>query len=189
MKRKFLEELGIEKDVIDKIMAEHGKTSAELASKKEDIQALEKQLSDRDTDLKKLKDEAGDNAELKTKYQDLEAKYKEDKTAFEAKLKENNINHAIETSLLGKVYDSKIVAGLIDKEKIVISEDGNVIGLDEQVKALHDEKAFLFVPNKEETNESATPRFTGGGNPQNNIGQGDGDKLGKRLAEYKSRFQ
>lgn len=51
MNRKFLEELGLEKEVIDKIMAEHGKTINEVKPKDYDEiksakEKLEKQVKD-----------------------------------------------------------------------------------------------------------------------------------------------
>ena len=36
------------------------------------------------------------------------------------------------------------MAGLFDKTKLILSADGKVTGLDEQVKALQEGKAFLF---------------------------------------------
>src|SRR5690625_5114099 len=53
MKREFLEELGLEKEVIDKVMAEHGKTIQELKPAQDELDglktdkaSLEKQLTD-----------------------------------------------------------------------------------------------------------------------------------------------
>lgn len=36
------------------------------------------------------------------------------------------------------------MAGLIDRQKLILGEDGKVAGLTEQVEALKKEKAFLF---------------------------------------------
>lgn len=57
MNRKFLEDLGLEKEVIDKVMAEHGKAIQEVKPAedyeklKNDKAALEKQVSDLQNDI------------------------------------------------------------------------------------------------------------------------------------------
>ena len=40
--------------------------------------------------------------------------------------------------------DSDLVAGLVDRNKLILGEDGKVAGLEEQVKALKESKPFLF---------------------------------------------
>ena len=60
MKREFLEGLELEKDMIDLIMAEHGKTvqtyKASLEETQGVVEAQKEQLTQRDEDLQKLKD-------------------------------------------------------------------------------------------------------------------------------------
>ncbi|KAF0994837.1 phage scaffolding protein [Geobacillus sp. TFV-3] len=71
MKREFLESLGLEKDVIDKIMAEHGKSVEAHKTKVDELKAnlddMKKQLEQRDHDLKQLKKQAEGHEELQTK--------------------------------------------------------------------------------------------------------------------------
>ena len=71
MKRKFLEELGLEKDVIDKIMAENGADiEAEKAKTIEANTKLEdatKQLEKANSTIKDLKKNNADNEALQTK--------------------------------------------------------------------------------------------------------------------------
>ena len=61
MNRKFLEELGLEKEVIDKVMAEHGKTIQSIKPDDyDDIKAENKTLNDTVVDLQKsMKDFEG----------------------------------------------------------------------------------------------------------------------------------
>ena len=49
MKRKFLEDLGLEEEVVNKIMAENGKDITELKAKVDD---LNEQLSVKETTIK-----------------------------------------------------------------------------------------------------------------------------------------
>ncbi|TCJ01501.1 phage scaffolding protein [Cytobacillus praedii] len=184
MKREFLEGLGLEKEKIESIMAEHGKTvethktkQAELSTSLDD---LKKQLVDRDKDLKDLKKKAEGSEELQTKFTELETKYNQEKSDFETKLKDTQLSSALKLALAGKVHDADLVTNLIDKTKIELGEDGNVSkGLDEQIKELQTSKSFLFVPeNKGSGIKGATPP---GGDPE--PGKGSNDRFGKKLAE------
>lgn len=186
MKREFLEGMGLEKEAIDKIMAEHGKTVESHKSKAETLQTnvddLNEQLTQRDKDLKDLKKQAEGNEELQQKYNDLEKQYTEDKTALETKVRDTQLSSAIKLALAGKVHDSDIAISQIDKQTIELGEDGNIAkGLDEQIKTLQESKPFLFVPDKPETPEfkGATP--VDNNNPPN----GNNDPFAAKLAQYK----
>jgi ABC-type transporter Mla subunit MlaD len=150
MKREFLEGLGLEKEKIDSIMAEHGKTVEGQKTKVTDLTTslddVKKQLDQRDKDLKELKRQAEGNADLQKNFDDLEKQYKTDKDTYEAKLKDTQMTSALKLELAGKVHDADLVAGLIEKNKIELGEDGNIKkGLDDQLKTLKESKAFLFV--------------------------------------------
>lgn len=175
MKREFLEGLGLEKDKIDSIMAEHGKTMESQKTKVTDLTAslddVKKQLDQRDKDLKDLKKQAEGNEELQKKFTDLEKQYKTDKDAYETKLKETQLSSALKLALSGKVHDADLVTGLIDKSKIELGEDGNVFkGLDEQIKSLQESKSFLFVSTQKPDIKGFIP---GGGSndPDNKTGE------------------
>lgn len=155
MKREFLEGLGLDKEKIDSIMAEHGKSVETHKSKQTEVSTsledLKKQLADRDKDLKDLKKKAEGSEELQTKFTELETKYNQEKADFETKLKDTQLSSALKLALAGKVHDTDLVTGLIDKSKIELGTDGNVTkGLDEQIKELQTSKSFLFVPEKKD---------------------------------------
>ncbi|MGM7683536.1 phage scaffolding protein [Cytobacillus sp. Hm23] len=173
MKREFLEGLGLDKEKIDKIMSEHGKTVESQKSKVSELNTnldeIKTQLSQRDKDLKELKKQAEGSEELQTKLTDLEKKYKTDKLSYETKIKEAQQTSAIKLALTGKVHDTDLVVNLIDKEKIELSEDGNVTkGLDEQIKTLQESKSFLFVSDTKQvkgaTLQDGNPPGGDGGN-------------------------
>lgn len=170
MKREFLRELGLSEEQIEKVMSEHGKTvtdtTAKLAAAEESKKALEAQLVERDKDIKDLKKGAEDNAELAQKYADLETKYKGAKAEYEQQIKDTNLNHAVDMALTGKVHDAGIVRGLLDRTKLTLDEQGQLGGLDEQLKGLSESKPFLFIPDG---NTGTNPSFNGarpaGGQP------------------------
>jgi hypothetical protein len=157
MKREYLEGLGLEKDVIDKIMSEHGRTvegnKQKLVDATTSLDDVKAQLSQRDKDLKDLKKQAEGSEGLQTKFTELEKKYNQDKLDYETKIKDTQLSSALKIALAGKVHDADLVATLIDKNTIELGTDGNVTkGLDEQIKTLQESKSFLF---------ETTPRLRG----------------------------
>jgi hypothetical protein len=107
---------------------------------------LETDIKDRDTQLTDLKKNAGDNEELKKTITQLQTDNKKKDEDYQAKIKDLSINSAIKLTLGNDAHDSDMVAGLVDKSKLMLGEDGKVTGLDEQIKSLRESKAFLFVP-------------------------------------------
>ena len=47
-------------------------------------------------------------------------------------------------AISASAQDSDLVAGLVDRKKLILGEDGKVTGLEEQVKSLKESKPFLF---------------------------------------------
>lgn len=122
---------------------------------------FEKQVSERDSQLKDLKKNVGDNEALKAQIEQLQKTNKEQKDASDKAMYDLRMNTAIKLAIGDKAQDSEIVAGLIDKDKIILSEDGKVTGLNEQLATLQKDKAFLF---KSVESPNYTPN--GGGSPQ-----------------------
>lgn len=96
------------------------------------------------------------------------AKFDEAATAksnLETDLKNLRIDSAVKLKLSGTAQDVDIVAGLIDKTKLIVSDDGTVAGLDEQINPLKQSKPFLFKDGK--------PKGSGyepaGGNGENKV--------------------
>lgn len=188
MERAFLKGLGFEDEVIEKIMAEHGKTTQAIQAKLDtataSINDLTAQITQRDTDLAGLKAASGDNADLKQKFDDLTATYTAEKVANEQKIKDLTIASAIKLELAGKVHDPDLVASLIDSKSIELDDKGAVkSGLKEKIEDLQKNKAFLFV------DQEAAAKFTGvkpaegvkDGQKKEESG-GIGSRLGKETA-------
>lgn len=135
---------------------------------------LEADLKERDTQLDELKKTAGASENLKKQIETLQA---DNKTAAEkhaADLKEITLTNAIKLVVAGKVHDEALVAGLVDKEKLVIDGD-KVVGLDDQLKDLQEGKAFLF----KSAGEGNKPGFQGKvGSDGKGSGAATDDQLG-----------
>lgn len=85
MKREFLEGLNLEKEIIDKIMSEHGKTVEKIKTTNEALTVeksnLEAKLSDANTQIQGFKDM--DIEGIKKAAGDWETKYNSEKAAWE----------------------------------------------------------------------------------------------------------
>lgn len=107
--------------------------------------ALETQIKDRDKQLKDLEEKAKGNEELSAKIQELQDANKQAKTDYEKQLKDVQLSTAIKLALTNQVHDTDLVAGLVDKTKIELNEDGTIKGgLDDQLKTLKDSKSFYL---------------------------------------------
>lgn len=105
---------------------------------------LETDIKARDKQLEDLKKSAGTNEELKTQIATLQADNKAKDTEYQNKIKDLTVTNAIKLAISEKAQDVDLVAGLFNKEKLIVSEDGKITGLDEQLKTLQTEKSFLF---------------------------------------------
>lgn len=105
---------------------------------------LEKDIKARDKQLDELKKASGSSEELQKQITDLQAENKAAKEKYEADMKELRLSTAIKLALGDSAHDADLVSSLVDKTKLILSDDGKVTGLDDQVKALKEGKAFLF---------------------------------------------
>src|SRR5690554_4205528 len=76
MKREFLEELGLDKEVIDKIMAEHGKTIQNLKQEQEVFDQLKNEKEQLEQQLQQLNDKLTDQEKELSSVEELQSKLK-----------------------------------------------------------------------------------------------------------------
>lgn len=114
------------------------------------------------------------NASIKT----LEAQVKDDDKAketiqslqtdldnYKKALKDSQIDSALQLCAVeSKAHDAKDLKGFLDMGKISIGENGEVIGIKEQVENLKKEKSYLFEASEPE------PQPQGGRSPFNGTG-------------------
>jgi len=170
--KELLKNAGIAEDQIETIVANAAKEAPKHVvpkTKYNDLstekKTLETQLSERDTQLEELK--KVDVEGLQTKITELQQANETTKQQYEKDLKNERLSSALKLALTGKVHDTDLVTGLIDRNTIELSEDGKVTkGLDEQLKSLQESKSFLFVPEKQQ------PTFKGWV-PAGGLGEGE----------------
>lgn len=163
MKREYLESLGLEKETIDLIMAEHGKT---VQAVKSDLEAeaavsadLKTQLEQRDADLAALKADKASAEDLQAKITDLETKYADQLAEHESTVARIRKQSEIKLGVTqAGARNLKAVMALLDDDKIELADDG-IKGLTEQLEALKENEAYLFEEAKPFTQTVA------GGNP------------------------
>lgn len=149
MKREFLEGLKIEgltKEVIDQIMAEHGKSvqaeQAKAAAKDSELTKANETIKDLQDAVKKY--DGADPEQLKQSLSDLQKKY--DTDIAQAKL-----DSALELALVqSKARNTKAVRALLKAETIKLDGD-KLLGLDEQLNSLKKEAAYLFEEDAAKT--------------------------------------
>lgn len=156
MKKEEFIALGISEEQAAKA-AEASKIELESYVSKTDydtaIQAkgqLEKDIKDRDKQLEDLKKNSGDNTELKKQIETLQAENKAAVEKNEADMKELKLSTAIKLAIAESAQDADLVTGLFDKSKLILSDDGKVTGLEEQLKSIKESKPFLFKEVKAE---------------------------------------
>jgi len=110
--------------------------------------SLENDIKARDEQLEEIMKSSGDNEELKKQIETLQTENKTAKEKYEADMKELSISTAIKLALGNSAHDADLVSGLFDRNKLILGEDGKVSGLEEQLKAIKKDKAFLFKEEK-----------------------------------------
>ena len=108
---------------------------------------LEEAVKERDKQLKSLKDSEGNVDDLKEQIKKLQADNKAATLKAEADMKALRLSTAIKLAIGDTAQDVDLVANLVDTSKLILSDDGKVTGLDEQIKVLKTEKSFLFKPD------------------------------------------
>ena len=171
MKKEDFVALGISEDLAEKA-AEASKKEMEgyvprsrLNEEAQKKKNAEDALSSVKSELDKLKSSAGDSESLKAQIKTLQDDLKDKETKHTAEIAEMKMTNAITAALGSTARDADLVAGLLDKTKLILGDDGKVTGLDEQIKVIKESKPFLF------TDEQGYPDVRDGGQPSNTSGK------------------
>lgn len=154
MTQEQFEALGIEKELARKAAAESKKELEGYVDKavfdqtEQQRKQMEASVEDYKGQLETLKTSAGDNESLKQQIADLQNQNKQKDLEHQKELNDLKMTTAIRMAVSGSAQDSDLVAGLLDRKKLILGEDGKVTGLEEQVKALKESKPFLFKPEQ-----------------------------------------
>lgn len=167
MERKFLDDLGLDKEVIDKIMAQHGKdietykSAAEHAAKDRD--AYKGQLEDVSEKLKAFDgvDVEALRGEVDTLKQDMAAK----EASYKSQLADRDFQALLTAGITeAKGKNPKAIAALLDIDALKASKNQKE-DMAAAIKALAESDAYLFG---ESANLTPTRVSTGGAHDGNN---------------------
>ena len=153
MKRKFLEDLGLEAEAIEKIMAEAGKDVTSLKARVDDlteqINVKETTISEKNNKIAEL--EKVDVEAIKA------AEYERGKQEGSKEIEVFKKQNALDKALQGyKAKDTSILSKMLDMEKVKFNDKFEIVeGLEEQINPLKESHDYLF-----ENNQEKTPQFT-----------------------------
>ncbi|WP_143314207.1 phage scaffolding protein [Clostridium sp. HBUAS56017] len=146
----------------------------------EQAKEYKKQVGERNTQIKDLKEEFKDATGLKEKVEELEADNTKKDKEYEAKITEITMNNAIEKALGAyKCKNTKLVKALIDDEKLKVDGD-SIIGLKEQMETIQKENEFLF-----EKEVAGSPDFILNDHSNDKGNGGEKKSFGEKLADEK----
>lgn len=185
MKREELKELGIDEETVNKVMEKYGASvndfKTQIDTLKEEKGTLEAEktaltttAADYETQMESLKAEAGNNTALQERLDTL----KSERDTWEAKAQEGvqqtTIDLKTELALTkAKARNPHIVLPLIDREALKLDDDGNLVGIDEQIEKIQQEDGYLFATDDISGAASTPPKkdYNPGGGQQGNPGR------------------
>lgn len=118
---------------------------------------LEKQIKERDSQLGELNKKVQGNEELEKTIKELQTANENTKAEYETKLKEAKVDSAIQAKLTDTKY-ADLLTGKFDRSKLSVSEDGTVLGIDEQLATIKETYKDLFTVDL----KGKLPNNTGG---------------------------
>lgn len=130
---------------IEELMKQVNTEFPKNAVPKDKYNDVSEQLKTANTTITDLKKNNADNETLQQTIKEHEKTIKTQKADYEAKVRNLTLDSAIEKALVNaKAKHTDLLSGKIDRDKLVISEDGKVTGIDEQLKGLKDNYKDLF---------------------------------------------
>lgn len=170
-KEKFVA-LGISEDLAEKAAEAVKKEYKDYVPRtrlNEEIQKKKNAEESYDTvksELDKLKESAGDNETLKNQIESLKKDLQTKEATHKAEIADMKMTNAIQAAVGHMAQDVGLVAGLLDKSKLTLSDDGKLSGLEDQIKTLKESKPFLFKEGE------LYPNVPDGGEPSGTQGGG-----------------
>lgn len=170
MKRKFLEDLGLEADAIEKIMIESGKDTTALKAKVDD---LTEQLNVKDTTISEKNNKIAELEKVDVEAMKT-AEYERGKIEGSKEIENFKKQNALDKALQSyKAKDANILSKMLDMEKVKYNDKYEIVeGLEEQINSIKESHDYLFDSDK------PLPTFSGPTpGAQGNVISGDPEKM------------
>src|SRR5699024_4233447 len=118
-----------------------------------EIKEYKKQLQERDEQMEELSKKAEGHKTLKGQIDSLKQANQEATEKYEKQLREQQFNYELARHLVShNSRNPKTVKALLDIEEMKITEDGNILGLEEQLNQLKESDSYLFSDSITENN-------------------------------------
>lgn len=171
MNKEALIALGLTEEQADKVIAGFGQMvpKSRLDDKIQEVKDLQKQITDRDTQLADLKTKAAGNEDLQKQIQTLQDQNKTTVAEYEEKLQKKDFDYKLESALRdAKSKNPKAVKALLNIDSIKLDGE-TLLGLEDQLKVLKESDAYLFESEKlgGKTPPAGNPYLPGGYNKPN----------------------
>ena len=149
MKKDALLTMGLTEEQAEKAAAAFGEELKgfvpksrfdEVLEERNGLRAAGQETAER---LAALETAAGERDGLARRIEELETEAQRKDEEYAAGLRALAIENAVRLALTD-AQDAALAAGLIDRGKLELDGDGNVTGLEEQIRALRETKPFLF---------------------------------------------
>lgn len=153
MKKELLIEKGLTDEQAEAVLKIYNEVIKDYVPKtdydtaKGQIDTLENTVKDRDKQLKDIGKNVGDNEELKNQITKLQNDNKTAAEKYKAEIEQLKINSAVDMALTkAGAKTLKACKALLDNDNIKLDDEGNITGLDEQIKSLAEaeDTKYLF---------------------------------------------
>ena len=166
MKRKLLEDMGLTKEQVDKILDENSQdigkakgdadaVQAKLTTAESEITTLKSQVVERDGQLETLKKSTGDVESMKKQIETLQTENKTKDETHAAEMKRLKVDAAVDVAISdAKGLNVKAIKALLNElDKAEFGDDGKIKGLKEQLETLTkaEDSKMLFETTKTKT--------------------------------------
>lgn len=173
MDKDFLKKLGLTDEIADKVMDQHDKDVQQLKDNNAELQStndsLNEQITSNAKQLKDLKKVAGDNEELQAKLDKAMSDSQEREKKLKDQIATQRKNFAVGNALRDAgAKNSKAVEALLDLDKVSLDDNGQLIGISDQIDSIKKSDSYLF-------NSESKPNveFGAKGNPSNTDNKGE----------------
>ena len=171
MNRNFLETLGLEKDTIDKIMSEYGKSinekNEELNTLRSKVDELTEKVGDSDETKKKHDELVSQVAELMQQLKEKDEKERAEQERKDKEKKDKSLSDKVNEVLKDKTFVNEFTKNAIANElKNKLKDDENV-DLVKSLEEMTKDSDNIFV-NKHKQGLNIPPTETGEGEEDKN---------------------
>lgn len=166
MNKEFLKELGLNEDVINAVIAEAKKTTDPLQNVKDELEkekeTLAIQLNELDEKIATFNADNENLENMKQEIEQLKVISNEKDEMMSKELNDLNFNYKIDEELRKhEAKNPKAVMALLNKDNIKL-EDGQLLGLTEQLTAVKHSDPYLFGAHEEPAPPAASKDYVPG---------------------------